>query len=128
MPRCRSTRARRACLAFMWPATLGARIGLADELKPKFRVAWVDEKNPQAGYHYLYLTAADYQALPQGSVQGKLVGERFVLDAVVGEKDGIGVENLRGRARSPARRRGLRGRLHAVVCYWKKRRYWGLPQ
>ena len=32
----------------------GARIGLADELKPKFRVAWVDEKNPQAGYHYLY--------------------------------------------------------------------------
>jgi len=74
----------------------GARIGLADELKPKFRVAWVDEKNPQAGYHYLYLTAADYQALPQGSVQGKLVGERFVLDAVVGEKDGIGVENLRG--------------------------------
>jgi biotin carboxylase/acetyl-CoA carboxylase carboxyltransferase component len=74
----------------------GARIGLADELKPKFRVAWVDEANPQAGHDYLYLTASDHASLPPGSVQGKLVGDRFVLDAVVGATHGIGVENLRG--------------------------------
>ena len=70
----------------------GASIGIVEELKPKFKVAWVDEKNPQQGYEYLYLTAADYEALPAGAVQGayrEVGGEkRFALDAVVGTKHG----------------------------------------
>ena len=38
----------------------GARIGLADELKQLFRVAWVNPAAPDNGFKYLYLTPADY--------------------------------------------------------------------
>lgn len=48
-----------------YPATnSGARIGLIDDLKPKFRVAFKNAENPTLGYEYLYLTEADY---PQAS-------------------------------------------------------------
>ena len=41
-------------------ANSGARIGLAEELKHLYRVAWVDEAEPDKGYKYLYLSSADY--------------------------------------------------------------------
>lgn len=41
-------------------ANSGARIGLAEELKTLFRVAWVDPSCPDKGYKYLYLSPADY--------------------------------------------------------------------
>lgn len=41
-------------------ANSGARIGLAEELKHLYRVAWVDEAEPDKGYKYLYLSPADY--------------------------------------------------------------------
>ena len=41
-------------------ANSGARIGLAEELKQLYRVAWVDEAEPDKGYKYLYLSSADY--------------------------------------------------------------------
>ena len=41
-------------------ANSGARIGLAEELKQLFRVAWVDPQYPDKGYKYLYLSPADY--------------------------------------------------------------------
>lgn len=78
----------------------GARIGLVDELKPKFKVAWKDELNPSAGFDYLYLTEEDFNALPVGTVDAsprEVGGERrYVLDAIIGQVNGIGVENLRG--------------------------------
>ena len=37
-------------------ANSGARIGLAEELKELFRVAWVDPLSPDKGYKYLYLS------------------------------------------------------------------------
>ncbi len=46
----------------------GARIGLVDELKPKFKVAFKDEHNPTAGFDYLYLSEEDYKVLPKGTV------------------------------------------------------------
>jgi len=78
----------------------GARIGLADEVKPLVNVAWKDAANPAAGYEYLYLSEPDYATLPAGTVLAdKLTvgGEaRYRLDAVIGKLHGIGVENLRG--------------------------------
>jgi acetyl-CoA carboxylase/biotin carboxylase 1 len=83
----------------------GARIGLVESLKPKFRIAWKDESNPSLGFEYLYLTPEDYESLPGGTVNAhkqvtkgeKGAGEtRYVLDAIIGQEHGIGVENLKG--------------------------------
>jgi acetyl-CoA carboxylase/biotin carboxylase 1 len=79
----------------------GARIGLVDDLKPKFKVAWKDEHNPALGFDYLYLTEEDYKGLAPGTVDATPVravnGEtRYQLDAIIGQTHGIGVENLRG--------------------------------
>lgn len=83
----------------------GARIGLVEELKPLFRVAWKDETNPSLGFDYLYLSEKDYASVPEGSVVATpktvptLSGStevRFVLHDVIGTAHGIGVENLRG--------------------------------
>ncbi len=41
-------------------ANSGARIGLAEELKQLFQVAWVDEQEPDKGFKYLYLSPTDY--------------------------------------------------------------------
>jgi len=78
----------------------GARIGLVEDLKPKFNVAWKDDSNPVAGFDYLYLTEEDYSSLAEGTVDATPVevdGEtRYRLDAIIGQTHGIGVENLRG--------------------------------
>ena len=78
----------------------GARIGLAEELKPYFNVAWTDSANTALGYEYLYLDEADVGRFADETFHGEWVtvnGEkRFKLNDIVGEKDGIGVENLRG--------------------------------
>merc|ERR1711988_134440 len=78
----------------------GARIGLVDELKPKFKIAWNDESNPSLGFKYLYLSSKDYEELQEGTVNAHMVNEdgedRYVLDDIIGQVHGIGVENLRG--------------------------------
>eukprot|EP00746_Dinoflagellata_sp_MGD_P159400 gnl/MRDRNA2_/MRDRNA2_86689_c0_seq3.p1 gnl/MRDRNA2_/MRDRNA2_86689_c0~~gnl/MRDRNA2_/MRDRNA2_86689_c0_seq3.p1 ORF type:complete len:2179 (+),score=470.07 gnl/MRDRNA2_/MRDRNA2_86689_c0_seq3:114-6650(+) len=78
----------------------GARIGLVEDLKPKFKVQWKDESCPALGFDYLYLTEADYKALPEGTVNAEpkeVNGEtQYVLSAIIGTFNGIGVENLRG--------------------------------
>jgi acetyl-CoA carboxylase/biotin carboxylase 1 len=79
----------------------GARIGLVDELKPKYQIQWKDSSNPAAGFDYLYLTEEDFESLQEGTVQATRVesatGEvHYKLDAIIGQKHGIGVENLRG--------------------------------
>jgi len=79
----------------------GARIGLVEELKPKFKVAWKDDANPAQGFDYLFLSEDDYKSLAPGTVDASEVrtasGEvRYKLDAIIGQAHGIGVENLRG--------------------------------
>ena len=78
----------------------GARIGLVEELKPYFKVAWNDDSNPGMGFKYLYLTKEDYKAFPEGTVAAEEVvdaGEtRMKLTDIIGQIHGIGVENLRG--------------------------------
>jgi len=80
----------------------GARIGLVEELKPKYAVKWKDVDNPTLGFEYLYLSESDFRSLPEGTVSASAVvdattGERhYKLDAIIGQIHGIGVENLRG--------------------------------
>jgi acetyl-CoA carboxylase/biotin carboxylase 1 len=81
----------------------GARIGLIESLKPLFKVAWNDEKDPAKGFKYLYLTEEDYQGLEPGTVEAqKTTGPsgdtRYAIDTIIGSdpKQFIGVENLRG--------------------------------
>uniref|UniRef100_A0A7S0X6J4 Acetyl-CoA carboxylase n=2 Tax=Mantoniella antarctica TaxID=81844 RepID=A0A7S0X6J4_9CHLO len=78
----------------------GARIGLVEELKPYFKVAWNDSSNPSLGFQYLYLSPEDYAAFPPGTVNATETVEngerRMRLDDIIGQIHGIGVENLRG--------------------------------
>jgi acetyl-CoA carboxylase/biotin carboxylase 1 len=74
----------------------GARIGLYDDLKSKINIKFTDPQNPSKGFDYLYLTDADYKAVPEGAVIAHKVPEGWALDDVIGTEHGIGVENLQG--------------------------------
>uniref|UniRef100_T1JBH2 Uncharacterized protein n=1 Tax=Strigamia maritima TaxID=126957 RepID=T1JBH2_STRMM len=81
-------------------ANSGARIGLAEEVKQLFRVAWEDPKQPDKGFKYLYLTPETFKKLsPFNSVHAELIedeGEsRYKITDIIGKDDGFGVENLR---------------------------------
>jgi acetyl-CoA carboxylase/biotin carboxylase 1 len=77
-------------------ANSGARIGLASEVKDVFRVEWNDSSDPSKGFKYLYILDKDYQRI-KGSVNvEKIDDEKWKIIDVIGEEDGIGVENLRG--------------------------------
>ncbi|KAJ8967322.1 hypothetical protein NQ314_002949 [Rhamnusium bicolor] len=78
----------------------GARIGLAEEVKALFRIAWEDNKEPDRGFRYLYLTPEDYAKVSAySSVRAVLIedeGEsRYKLTDIIGKDDGLGVENLK---------------------------------
>ncbi|KAK5078938.1 acetyl-coenzyme-A carboxylase [Lithohypha guttulata] len=81
-------------------ANSGARIGMADELIPHFSVAWNDPNNQNAGFKYLYLTPAKRKTLAEKDVLTEEIedeGEtRHRIVTIVGAKDGLGVECLRG--------------------------------
>lgn len=89
-------------------ANSGARIGMAQSLKSKFRIAWTDETDPAKGYRYIYLTQEDYDAIVQQAHQKKApvpvlckaIEEdgvtRYVITDIIGEEADLGVENLMG--------------------------------
>ena len=85
-------------------ANSGARIGLAEELRHKYQIAWIDN-DVSKGVDYLYLTESDYKELSKSviatsidikSSDHKSTEKRYVIKNIVGMKDGLGVENLRG--------------------------------
>lgn len=81
-------------------ANSGARLGLAEEIKHLFKIAWIDETEPDKGFDYVYLTPEDYSKVHNlGSVRAQLIednGEsRYKITDVIGKDDGFGVENLR---------------------------------
>ncbi|XP_049317448.1 acetyl-CoA carboxylase [Bactrocera dorsalis] len=78
----------------------GARIGLAEEVKSLFKVAWEDPEEPDKGFKYLYLSTEDYSKIANlNSVRAILIedeGEpRYKITDIIGKEDGLGVENLR---------------------------------
>ncbi|XP_065669761.1 acetyl-CoA carboxylase isoform X2 [Hydra vulgaris] len=84
-------------------ANSGARIGLAEDMKHIFKVAWNDETHPDKGFKYLYLTPSEFKALDSSNtvraVPVKLNEEcQYQITDIIGKETGIGVENLKGSA------------------------------
>ncbi|CAG7971540.1 unnamed protein product [Penicillium salamii] len=84
-------------------ANSGARIGMADELIPFFSVAWNNPEKPEAGFKYLYLTPEvkkRFDASKKKEVITEQITdegeERHKITTVIGAKDGLGVECLKG--------------------------------
>ncbi|RVE63621.1 hypothetical protein OJAV_G00138120 [Oryzias javanicus] len=82
-------------------ANSGARIGLAEEIRHMFHVAWQDLSDPYKGFNYLYLTPQDYKKVSAlNSVHCEHIedeGEsRYKITDIIGKEEGLGVENLRG--------------------------------
>uniref|UniRef100_A0A2P2K1R6 Homomeric Acetyl-CoA Carboxylase Hom-ACCase n=1 Tax=Rhizophora mucronata TaxID=61149 RepID=A0A2P2K1R6_RHIMU len=81
-------------------ANSGARIGVAEEVKSHFKICWSDDLSPERGFQYVYLSPEDYAQIGSSVIAHELKianGEtRWVIDAIVGKEDGLGVENLSG--------------------------------
>ena len=91
-------------------ANSGARIGMAQSLKDKFEVCWIDNQDPSKGFQYIYLTPTVYQFLMEkvaGGDESKMPvicskkitnnGEtRYVITDIIGVEQDLGVENLMG--------------------------------
>lgn len=84
-------------------ANSGARLGIADELIPHFKVAWNDPEKQEAGFKYLYLDDEGKKRFEDGPTRDVITEEivedgetRHKLTAVIGAEDGLGVECLRG--------------------------------
>jgi len=78
----------------------GARFGLAEEVRSKFKIAWINDSDPAKGFQYLYLEDADYESI-KASVKAESFtteyGEkRWILTDIIGAEDGIGAECLSG--------------------------------
>jgi acetyl-CoA carboxylase/biotin carboxylase 1 len=82
-------------------ANSGARIGLAEGVKQKFKVAFKDPSKPDNGFDFLYLTKEDHEKLAQNA---EVIAERFAMNDeeffkitdVIGSEPDLGVENLHG--------------------------------
>jgi len=93
-------------------ANSGARIGMAQSLKSLFQVCWTDERDPQRGFKYIYLSKDSYGALlekykgdvsalpvictPIEAPEGSGESERYMITDIIGEEPDLGVENLMG--------------------------------
>ena len=82
-------------------ANSGARIGLAEELKFLYHIAWNDPKDIDKGIRYLYLTVDDYARVSQlNCVRTEMINEdgeiRYKIIDIIGKENSLGVENLRG--------------------------------
>ncbi|CAF3808089.1 unnamed protein product, partial [Adineta steineri] len=82
-------------------ANSGARIGLAEELKFLYRIAWNDPKDIDKGIKYLYLSSDDYSRVSHmNCVRTEIINEdgetRHKILDIIGKENSLGVENLRG--------------------------------
>ena len=58
-------------------ANSGARIGLAEEIKHLFRIAWEDPKDPDKGFKYIYLSPEDFKKVSAAnSVRAELIEDQ----------------------------------------------------
>ncbi|KAI0128302.1 acetyl-CoA carboxylase [Xylariales sp. AK1849] len=84
-------------------ANSGARLGIADELIPHFKVAWNDPEKQESGFKYLYLDEEAKKRFEDGPSRDVITEEivedghkRYKLTAIIGAEDGLGVECLKG--------------------------------
>ncbi|EGY22236.1 hypothetical protein VD0002_g8026 [Verticillium dahliae] len=80
-------------------ANSGARLGVADELIPHFKVAWNDPAKQDGGFKYLYLDDESKKEFEQAVITEEVTEEgekRHKIVTIIGTADGLGVESLRG--------------------------------
>ncbi|KAF7879899.1 uncharacterized protein EAF02_007536 [Botrytis sinoallii] len=84
-------------------ANSGARIGMAEELMPYFKVAWKNPERQEAGFKYLYLDTEAKKRFEDGKSKDVITEEvvedgetRHKIVTIVGAEDGLGVECLKG--------------------------------
>lgn len=68
----------------------GARIGVAEEVKSEFKVAWLDSERPERGFKYLYLSPEAYSRLGAlNSVKTELIDDegesRYKITDIIGQ-------------------------------------------
>ncbi|CAJ1954778.1 unnamed protein product [Cylindrotheca closterium] len=83
-------------------ANSGARIGVAESVRQKFKVAFKENAKPENGFDFLYVTKDDYAALTSekknilvepATFNGEDV---FRVTDIIGSEPDLGVENLKG--------------------------------
>uniref|UniRef100_A0A7N9AQT6 acetyl-CoA carboxylase n=1 Tax=Mastacembelus armatus TaxID=205130 RepID=A0A7N9AQT6_9TELE len=74
-------------------ANSGARIGLAEEIKHMFQVAWLDPSDPYKVTHEtgFFLYTRYFLILSMYTIH-----YRYIITDIIGKDEGLGVENLRG--------------------------------
>ena len=83
-------------------ANSGARIGLADSVKQRFKVAFKDPAKPDNGFDFIYVTKADYESLTLDKQRimaepATYGGEEvYRITDIIGSEPDLGVENLKG--------------------------------
>jgi acetyl-CoA carboxylase/biotin carboxylase 1 len=83
-------------------ANSGARIGLAERVQKRFKVAFKDAGKPESGFDFLYVTKEDFQALSSSTreviaVPALYNGEDvYRITDIIGCEPDLGVENLKG--------------------------------
>jgi hypothetical protein len=82
-------------------ANSGARIGLAEELKFLYNIAWNNPDDIDKGIRYLYLKPEDYARVANmNCVRTELINDdgemRYKILDIIGKENSLGVENLRG--------------------------------
>lgn len=83
-------------------ANSGARIGLADNVKKAFKVAFKDSAKPEQGFDFLFVSKSDYAVLTEAKKQvlvedAKYNGETVCrITDIIGIEPDLGVENLKG--------------------------------
>ena len=73
----------------------GARIGLANEVKKKFKVEWNNSSDPTKGFKYLKIDDKDFEKLMKSNSILCCNDDHQITD-IIGKDDGLGVENLKG--------------------------------
>lgn len=78
-------------------ANSGARIGLADEVRDRLHVHWVEPSTPSKGFKALTVKNKSLVDIAPYVQTGKNIGEDMKeITDIVGAEHGIGVENLMG--------------------------------
>jgi acetyl-CoA carboxylase/biotin carboxylase 1 len=85
---------------FLAASQLARSLKIPRIYKHLFRVAWVDNSDPEKGFKYIYLTPDDFKKVAAfNSVRAELIDEhgeaRYRITDIIGKEDGLGVENLR---------------------------------
>ncbi|GMH62235.1 hypothetical protein TrLO_g1502 [Triparma laevis f. longispina] len=77
-------------------ANSGARIGMAESVKSKFKVEFKNPEKPEGGFKHLYLENKDLDVLGDGAVITVDENGQKKITTVVGTEEDLGVENLKG--------------------------------